>query len=179
VPPPLSRPTPVLIWACASYPFLVAVKLVDGSAVPVRRPRGELAVVVAHWALEYDDGVPKDEVPAWLFRDDELDEAKTLEAGELMAAAAVLLDCLADHERRTGGKNVGAIRAYADHMQAEAEQWYERRLYGCRPRPRPRRSHCPPPRRRGSRQRKTRAPPGDEPDDDPDDVDRARRGWSR
>lgn len=153
------------------------MKIDEGAAVPVRRSRGELAVVVAEWGLAW--GEPEDEeVPASLFRPDEYDVVESLEAGELMAAAACLLDCLADHELRSGRKDVGAFRAWADSLDAQAMQWYERRLLGCHPRPRPRRSHCPPARRRNGTRRKTRAPPADDPDDDPDDVDRARRGWS-
>jgi hypothetical protein len=157
------------------------VTLPEGSTVPARRSRAALAVVVAEWTIGWrEEGDSSEGPPEWLFRPDEIADAESLEAGELMIAAACLAEAIDIHKIRAGQPKVRHLRVFADAMYSHAARWYARR-YGPSCRPRRTKPRSLGRRRVRSRRCQSRAPPGgDGSDDDPDAVDdRARRGWSR
>jgi hypothetical protein len=160
------------------------VTLVEGAAVPARRSRAELALVVAEWGLAWrDEDDYSCEVPTSLFRSDEVATVESLEAGELLAAGGCLVDCVADHIAQTKRRKARGLRRFADSLYSRAERWYALRAQGCRPRVRPRERRATPVRRFRCSGPPSRDGPGsdggDEPPDDPDVEHRARRGWSR
>ena len=145
-----------------------------GSAVPERRSRAHLAVVVAEWALSrHLEGGPVDDPPESLFRPDEISEVESLDGGELLIAAGWLVEAVAINMAAKGRPNAGRMLGFADSLYSQAERRYAPRAPRCRPQARTRSLGR---RRLRSRRCQGRAPPAG---DDPDLEHRARHGRLR